>query len=139
LKVRRLFTFFVDDDAADFTSTRSNFFDDDTRDSTSTTSRCFFRRRRTLHTPNSEYPPLDRTGTVRDCRTVLTNEHTGHVPRAPGFFFLFMGPPTGRGEISFFKLIILLPSQRSTVRETRYILSSEGPRSVGGCPGPQCR
>ena len=25
-------------------------------------------------------------------RAVLTNGHTGHVPRAPGFFFLFEGP-----------------------------------------------
>ena len=33
------------------------------------------------------------------CRAVLTNGHTGHVPRAPGFFFLFEGPPTGCGEI----------------------------------------
>jgi len=48
---------------------------------------------------------------------VLTNGHIGHVPRAPGFF-LFERPPTGCGEI-FLKLIILLPSQRSTVRETR--------------------
>ena len=35
------------------------------------------------------------------------NGHTGHVPRAPNFF-LFEGPPTGCGEIIFFKLIILL-------------------------------
>jgi len=47
-------------------------------------------------------------------------------------FFLFEGPPTGCGELNFLKLIILLPSQRSTVRETRQILSSEGPRSAGG-------
>jgi len=33
-------------------------------------------------------------------RAVLTNGHTGHVPRAPGFF-LFEGPPTGCGEINF--------------------------------------
>ena len=39
---------------------------------------------------------------------VLTNGHTGHVPRAPGSFFLFEGPPTGCGEINFLKLIILL-------------------------------
>ena len=32
---------------------------------------------------------------------VLTNGYTGHVPRAPGFFFLFEGPPTGCGEIIF--------------------------------------
>jgi len=51
-------------------------------------------------------------------------------------FFLFEGPPTGCGEILFFKLIILLPSQRSTVRETRQILSSDGPRSAGGAQGP---
>jgi len=25
-------------------------------------------------------------------RAVLTNGHTGHVPSAPGFFFLFEGP-----------------------------------------------
>jgi len=100
-------------------------------------------------------------------------------------FVLFEGPPTGCGEIKFFKLIVLLlmivhdrtntssaylvnltvfalflccagivadngaittanflpqPSQISAVRETRKILSSEGPRSAGGgCPGPQCR
>jgi len=34
-------------------------------------------------------------------RAVLTNGHTGHVPRAPGFFFLFDGSPTGCGEIIF--------------------------------------
>jgi len=33
-------------------------------------------------------------------RVVLTNGHTGHVSRAPGFFFLFDGPPTGCGEIN---------------------------------------
>jgi len=43
LKVRRLFSFFFDDDDAyAFTSTRRNFFHDDARDSTSTTSRRFF-------------------------------------------------------------------------------------------------
>jgi len=52
-------------------------------------------------------------------RVVLTNGHTGHVPRAPGFFFFFEEPPTGCGEINFLKLIILLPLQRSAVRETR--------------------
>ena len=51
-------------------------------------------------------------------RAVLTNGHTGHVPSwAPGFFF--DGPPTGCGEINFFKQIILLHSPRSSVRETR--------------------
>ena len=42
LKVGRLSSFFFDDDAYAFTSTRRNFFDDDARDSTSTTSRRFF-------------------------------------------------------------------------------------------------
>ena len=37
---------------------------------------------------------------------------------------------------NFLKQTILLPSQRSTVRETRKILSSEGPRSAGGVQGP---
>ena len=37
---------------------------------------------------------------------VLTNGHTGHVPRARDFF-LFEGPPTGCVEINFLKLIIL--------------------------------
>jgi len=41
-------------------------------------------------------------------RAVLTNGHTGHVPRAPGFFFLFEGAPTGCGEINVLKLIVLL-------------------------------
>ena len=41
-------------------------------------------------------------------RAVLTNGHTGHVLRVPGFFFLLKGPPTGCGEIKFLKLIILL-------------------------------
>ena len=41
-------------------------------------------------------------------RAVLTNGHTGHVPRAPDFF-LFQGSPTGCGEINnFFKLTVLL-------------------------------
>jgi len=53
-----------------------------------------------------------------------------------GIFVLFQGPPAGCGEINFFKLIILLPSQRSTVRETREILSSERPRSAGGAQDP---
>jgi len=48
LKVRRLSSFFFDDPAYAFTSTRRNFFHDDARDSTSTTSRCFFLRRWTL-------------------------------------------------------------------------------------------
>ena len=34
-------------------------------------------------------------------RAVLTNGRTGHLPRTPGFFFLFEGPPTGCGEIIF--------------------------------------
>ena len=34
-----------------------------------------------------------------ESRAVLTNGHTGHVPRAPGFFF--QRPPTGCGEIIF--------------------------------------
>ena len=34
-------------------------------------------------------------------RAVLTNGHTGHLPRAPGFFVLFEKPPTGCGEIHF--------------------------------------
>ena len=41
----------------------------------------------------------------RGARAVLINGHTGHVPRAPGYFF--EGPPTGCGEI-IFKLIIFL-------------------------------
>ena len=36
-----------------------------------------------------------------DHGAVLTNGHTGHVPRAPDFFCLFEGPPTGCGEIIF--------------------------------------
>jgi len=36
-----------------------------------------------------------------DRRAVLTNGHTGHVRRAPGFFFLFERPPTGCGKIIF--------------------------------------
>jgi len=39
-------------------------------------------------------------------RAVLTNGHTGYVPRAPDFF-LVEGPPTGCGEINFFELISL--------------------------------
>jgi len=41
-------------------------------------------------------------------RAVLTNGHSGHVPRAPDFSFLFEGPLTGCGEINSLKLIILL-------------------------------
>jgi len=52
----------------------------------------------------------------------------------PPHFFLFEGPPTGCGEINFKKLIILLPSQRSTVRETgkpgKYFLA-RGPVRLG--------
>jgi len=42
LKVRPLFIFFFDNDAAAFTSTRHNFFDNDSRDLSSRTSQCFF-------------------------------------------------------------------------------------------------
>ena len=43
--------------------------------------------------------------------------HWAHA-QGPRIFFLFEGPPTGCGEINFFKLIILLFSQRSTVKDT---------------------
>jgi len=42
----------------------------------------------------------------RRSRAVLTNGHTGHVPRAPGFFFFLRGPQLA--VVKFFKLIILL-------------------------------
>ena len=48
---------------------------------------------------------LYRVGTTR---AVLTNGHTGYVPRAPGFFVLFEGPPTGCGEINCLKLIVAI-------------------------------
>ena len=41
-KVRRLSSFFFDDDAYAFTSTRRNLRRNDAGDSTSTTSRCYF-------------------------------------------------------------------------------------------------
>ena len=40
-------------------------------------------------------------------RAVLTNGHTGHVTRAPGFFFFLRGPQLAVVKY-FFKLIILL-------------------------------
>jgi len=53
------------------------------------------------------------------CRAVLTNGNTGHVPcRAIGFFS-FWGAPNWLWWNNFLKQIILLPSQWSTVRETR--------------------
>ena len=48
--------------------------------------------------------PLLRT---RVHRAVLTNGHTGHVPRAPGFFS-FWGAPDWLWWNNFLKLIILL-------------------------------
>jgi len=68
----------------------------------------------TLHTATIDISTYD---CHLQCRAILTNGHTVHVSRAPGFF-LFEGPPTGCGEINFLKLTILLPSQRSPVRET---------------------
>ena len=42
-----------------------------------------------------DFPTYCSSSTVCDWernRAVLTNGHTGHVPRAPGFSFLFRGP-----------------------------------------------
>jgi len=66
---------------------------------------CLAHTRRTDPVSNSP-PPSLRTCTSPDSlpsvvRAVLTNAHTGHVPRAPGIIFLFEGPPTGCGEINF--------------------------------------
>jgi len=72
-----------------------------------------------LHPHNWDEPYLPTGAITVLSRAVLTNGHTRHVPRAPGIFFLFEGPPTDCGEINLLKLIILLPSKRSTVRETR--------------------
>ena len=44
---------------------------------------------------------------VAYCTNQGRDGHTGHVPRAPGFF-LIEGPPTGCGEVNFLKQIILL-------------------------------
>ena len=44
---------------------------------------------------------------LRLIMAVLTNGHTGHVPRASDFF-LFEGPPTGCGEILFKKTNYLI-------------------------------
>jgi len=53
---------------------------------------------------HSSAPPLSLSlrGSSRSkyLEGLLTNGHTGHVPRAPGFF-LFEGPPIGCGEIIF--------------------------------------
>ena len=59
-----------------------------------------------------------RIPTHRTCRAVLSNGHTGHVPKAPGFFS-FWGAPNSLRWNNLVTLIILLPSQRSAVRETR--------------------
>ena len=48
---------------------------------------------------------------------VFTNWHTAARAQCP-VFFLFEGPQLVVMKL-FFKLIILVPSQRSTVRETR--------------------
>jgi len=58
---------------------------------------------------------------VLSCRFQGRLNQWAHWARAQGprIFFLFEWPPTGCGEIIFLKLIILLPSQSSTVRETR--------------------
>ena len=41
--------------------------------------------------------------------TVVTNGHTGHVPRAPGFLFFLRGPQLVLAVVKYFlKLIILL-------------------------------
>ena len=69
------------------------------------------------------------------CKAVLTNGHTGHVPRASRFFF-FLRDPNWLWWNNFLKLIIFLPSERSTVRETRLILTSEGPVRLGVSRAP---
>ena len=70
--------------------------------------RCLRRRRREPPSFAAQSPRMHATAAAGDLtRAVLTNGHTGHVPKAPDFF-LFEGPPTGCGEIIFFKLIILL-------------------------------
>jgi len=75
--------------------------------------------RRLLYSPRSaECVPTHATHCTRRTqrskgppgrsKAVLANGHcTGHVPRAPGFFFLFEGPPTGCGKI-FFKTNYLI-------------------------------
>ena len=54
----------------------------------------------------------------------------------PRIFFLFEGPPTGRGEINVLRLIILLPSQISTVRERGKYFLARGPVRLSGAQGP---
>ena len=49
--------------------------------------RTLLRRNAERHRQNHRTPH-----TVRLVRAVLTNGHTGHVPRAPGFFFFLSGP-----------------------------------------------
>ena len=68
-------------------------------------------------------------------RAVLTNGHTGHVPRAPGFFS-FWGPPTGCGEIIFLKTNYIITFAKINCKGNPVYTFLRGARSAGGAQGP---
>ena len=56
---------------------------------------CVFTGRMPFLSPNQQCQSTEGILTYfssNASRAILTNGHTGHVPRAPGFFFLFEGP-----------------------------------------------
>ena len=69
------------------------------------------------------------------CRAVLTNGHTVHVSRAPGFFS-FWGGPNWLWWNKSFKTNYLITFAKITCKGDLV----RGPvRLEGGCTGPQCR
>jgi len=64
-------------------------------------------------------------------RAVLTNGHTGHVPRAPGFFFIFEGPPTGCGEINYQTNYLIVAINETVQRLTVFVIRNRP--TVKGC------
>ena len=70
-------------------------------------------------------------------RAVLTNGHTGHVPRATGFFFFLRGP-NWLWWNKFFKTNYLITFAKTNCKgnPVNSLLPSEGPRSAGGAQGP---
>jgi len=64
---------------------------------------CVFTGRMPFLSPNQQCQSTEGILTYfssNASRAILTNGHTGHVPRAPGFFF-FLRAPSGCGKINF--------------------------------------
>jgi len=68
-------------------------------------------------------------------RAVLTNGHTGHVPRAPGFFFFVRGPQLAVAKI-FFKTNHLIIFAKINCKGNPVNTFYRGAPFGWGCPGP---